>query len=285
MTKLNIAVIYFSATNVTDTYARAIDERLRQKGCSTKVLNITSLQSRREKISFEGLDAVIFGFPVFADFAPRPINDWFAEIEGKGLKCATFFTYGARTAGYAHFHTKKELEKAGFKVMLSAEFPGRHTFNICGWKILPNRPDAEDLKLAGEFIDTTLEYFTEPNSRDFILQKPFGYEAALQAVKNKPAAAERSWTNPVRTKNECRMCRRCEKECPTGAMNADSGLSDPSICIGCMRCVIICPERALQADERMEAAYNNFKRDHYLSEEMMEQKRGKIITNFLQAAI
>ena len=74
-----------------------------------------------------------------------------------------FFTYGGRTTGYAHFHTKLLLEQAGFQVQFSAEFLGRHTFNLAGWRVLPHRPDEREghflsLNLApGEYTLTVLD--------------------------------------------------------------------------------------------------------------------------------
>lgn len=80
------------------------------------------------------------------------------------------------------------------------------------------------------------------------------------------------------------MCRDCENECPTGAFDADTGLSDPEICIECMHCVYLCPDKVLQVDERMKAAYEGFLTNWHLTEEMMQAKQSKIITQSWQAA-
>ena len=80
------------------------------------------------------------------------------------------------------------------------------------------------------------------------------------------------------------MCRDCETECPTRAFDADTGLSDPGSCIECMRCVYICPDEVIKVDERMKGAYKDFLAYCHLTEEMMNAKRSKIISDASQAA-
>jgi len=80
------------------------------------------------------------------------------------------------------------------------------------------------------------------------------------------------------------MCRDCETECPTQAFDADMGLSDPERCIECMHCVYICPDEVLKVDERMKDAYEGFLTSWHLTEDMMNAKKSKIITEAWQTA-
>lgn len=284
MSSFKIALVYFSATNVTETYAKVIKEELVRRGCEAQLFNVTSYTSRQTALPIAEFDAFIFGFPVFADFAPRVINEWLPTLAGKGKKCAMFFTYGARTTGYAHFHTKLLLEQAGFQVLFSAEFLGRHTFNLAGWRVLPNRPDEQDFGVARDFAALAIERFATDMPEIFRLQKPFGYNDKIEVLKHKKKGTERGLRHPVRFVPECQMCRRCETECPNQAFDADTGLSDPVRCIECLHCVYICPDQALRIDDRMKAAYDNFLKDWHLTEEMMNAKKSKIITASWQAA-
>jgi NAD-dependent dihydropyrimidine dehydrogenase PreA subunit/flavodoxin len=284
MIDFKIALVYFSATNVTHTYAQVIRERLVDQGCAVQLFNVTAYGSRQEKLPLNDYQGVIFGFPVFADFAPRVINEWLPALEGQGKKCGLFFTYGARTTGYAHFHTKLLLEQAGFQVLFSAEFLGRHSYNVGGWRILPERPHAQDFAVARTYADLALERFSLEAPEVFRLQKPFGYNQVMASLQNKRKRTERGWTNPVRIVEECSMCRSCESECPTPAFNADTGLSDPESCIECMHCVYICPDKVLKVDERMKDAYASFLINWCLTEEMMNAKKSRIITASWQAA-
>ncbi len=283
MPDLKIALVYFSATSVTETYVEVIKEELIRRGCEVQLFNVTPYSSRKERLTVDGFKGFIFGFPVFVDFAPSVINEWIPTLEGKGKKCAMFLTYGGRTTGYAHFHTKLLLEKAGFQVGFSAEFLGRHSFNVAGWHILPHRPDGRDFAVAREFAALALERFSMDSVKVFELQKPFAYNAIQELLKQKEKSSQRGLRHPIRSVEECCMCRKCEDECPNQAFNADAGQSDPLKCIECMHCVYLCPDKLLKVDDRMKDAYDAFLENWHLTEEMMSKKRSRIITESWQA--
>jgi ferredoxin len=284
MSNLKIALVYFSATHVTKTYAEVIEKALVERGCSVQLINVTPHASRQKSLPVDDFDDFIFGFPVFGDFAPSVINEWIPTLDGKEKKCATFFTYGARTTGYAHFHTKLLLEKAGFCVQFSGEFLGRHSFNVAGWRILPDRPDESDFAIAREFAALAVERFSQDSVEVFTLQKPFAYNGVIKSLKQREKSAERGWSHPFRSAEECSMCLHCETECPNQAFDAEIGLSDPLTCIECMHCVYICPDKVLKVNEKMKGAYSAFLENWHLTEEMMRAKRSKIITKAWQAA-
>jgi ferredoxin/flavodoxin len=284
MPELNIAVIYFSATNVTATYAKTIQKKIEELHARADLINITSFESRHRGLEMDVYDGVIFGFPVYADLAPSVVNDWLATLDGKGKKCAMFFTYGGRTTGYAHFHTMQLLSKANFHVEFSAEFPGPHTYNIAGWTALTDRPSDDDLLVARNFSQLAVERFAVIETSSFKLQKPFGYIQAIGFRINVPIKTERGWTNPTRMGDVCDHCLLCETECPVNAFDAETGLSDYETCISCMHCVYICPNHAIRADEGMKGAYQNFLADFHLTQEMMSAKKSHLITESWQAA-
>jgi ferredoxin/flavodoxin len=284
MSDPRICLVYFSATHVTKSYAEVIEKELARRGSKVRLIDVTPHASRQDRLPINDFDGFVFGFPVFADFAPSVINDWIPTLQGKGKKCAMFFTYGGRTTGYAHFHTKLLLEKAGFLIQFSAEFLGRHTFNVGGWNILPDRPNEQDFTVAREFAALTLEKFSHDSPGIFALQKPFAYNAIIDLMSQKKKTAERGLRHPFRFTKECSMCLRCETECPNQAFNSDKGLSDPLRCIECMHCLYICPDKVLKIDDRMRDAYNAFLENWHLTEEMMNKKKSKIITASWQAA-
>ncbi|HOG01284.1 MAG TPA: 4Fe-4S binding protein, partial [Clostridia bacterium] len=49
----------------------------------------------------------------------------------------------------------------------------------------------------------------------------------------------------------CIACRRCEKECPEGAIRMENELAviDYDKCTGCGRCVEVCPTRCIHAGD------------------------------------
>ena len=282
MAKPRIALVYFSATNVTQTYSQAIQDELQRKGCDVQAFNVTTPACRNKPLSLDGCDGVIFGFPVFANFAPSVINEWLSGLNGQGKNCATFFTYGGRTTGYAHFHTSVLLKQAGFRLLLTAEFPGRHSFNVGGWRILPDRPDEEDFSVAREFAVQAINRFALDKAPVLQLQKPFGYPQVVAELEKTPKPKERRWTNPLRLAQDCSMCLNCETECPAGAFDAGSGLSDPGTCIACMHCVYICPDNVIHVPDMIPE--KTFLSNWSLTEEMIRAKKGRIIAESWQAA-
>ena len=285
MSTYKIAIVYFSGTQVTKAYAEVIQQTLADKEAETQLLDVTSYTSRQKDFALDRYTGVVFGFPVYSDFAPSVINEWIPTLKGQGTPCAMFFTYGARTTGYAHFHTKTLLEQAGFRVRFSAEFLGRHTFNFGGWQVLPNRPDEEDFAVAREFADLALERFVQVSDDDFTLQKPFGYNdiCALKGQK-KGQRPELGPYHPSRASKTCRMCRKCEDECPNQAFNAETGQSDPARCILCLRCAYSCPDKVLTLGAQVKANYEHFLKDWHLTDKIVNAKRSKLITSAGQAA-
>jgi NAD-dependent dihydropyrimidine dehydrogenase PreA subunit/flavodoxin len=277
MKKLHIAVVYFSGTTVTKSYAEIIHAQLNETGCNAELTDITPHSARRKPLHVESYDGIIFGFPVYADFPPRVINEWLPTLKGNGKPCVLFVTYGGRTSGYAHFYGLSLLRTAGFRVQFSAEFLGRHTFNIAGWNLLPNRPNEQDFKVAREFAMLAAERFTRPYAGVFSLQKPFGYDRAVEDMEKAQPGADRKWTNPVR-EGVCSLCGTCEQNCPARAIDHRTGISDPVKCIECMRCVYDCPEKVLKTDKQMEGYYPTFLEEWGLTDELLSHKQSRIIT-------
>ncbi|MBT4286986.1 MAG: 4Fe-4S binding protein [Deltaproteobacteria bacterium] len=278
MAQKSILIVYFSATNVTKMYAEAISKQLIQNDCRIKMINITDYRSRQKQISFEPYDGVIFGFPVFSDFAPSVINDWLPKLEGRDKDCAMFFTYGGRSVGYAHFHTLVLLEKASFNILLSAEFLGRHSFNVAGWDLAADRPNQDDFKVARDFGDQFLKTLNQPEAKSLELQKPFGYDKVLAYQSQQKPAEQPGLYHPVYIDENCAGCGICEKECPTQAIQAENGLTNHQLCIVCMRCVFNCPDQALVAGKQDKDHFLKFFQNYRLTKEMVNRKQSKIIT-------
>ncbi|MBN1438592.1 MAG: 4Fe-4S binding protein [Anaerolineales bacterium] len=277
-----IAVVCFSGTGVTRSYAEVVRGKLMRRGFGAELIDVTAFSSRAAAFPSRAYGGYIFGAPVYADFPPRPLHDWLSALAGGGRPCAVFVTYGGRTPGYAQYHLYALLTRAGFRVRLCAEFLGRHTFNLAGWNLMADRPNEADFAAAREFAVRVIERFDPSDSAVFSLQKPCGYDTGVEQWLNAPPPAQRRWGQPMRFR-DCSLCGACEAECPVQAMDMLSGESDPAKCIECLHCLAVCPENALKTDERLGEFFPSFLKEWGLTEEILARKRSRIIAHGWQA--
>jgi ferredoxin len=273
---LKIAILYFSGTDVTTTVAQSVFNRLIEKNAQVELIDITPLKAR-EEFDDSQFDAFVFGFPVYSDFAPEPINHWLKGWEGKGRKCILFCTYGGRSSGYFHYHTWQILKDRGFSLLMSAEFLGRHTFNVAGWNALPGRPNEDDLLIARELADKAHDLFNREDSPLLFLQTPSGYKERLAAHSALTPSGQTAPNQPFRKEENCSQCGLCEEACPVGAFDKTTGVADPLTCIKCQRCLFHCPDQVLVLHENMYRSYEGFLKNWNLTEENMEEKRSKLV--------
>jgi ferredoxin len=130
-------------------------------------------------------------------------------------------------------------------VVSSAEFLGKHTFNLGGWKALPDRPDKSDFDVAKKFVQETYKKFTgEDNNILGEMEKTNHTEEELDNFESFRFKAVTQL--PTRDGKECSMCMECEELCPTQAMSAEEGKAKSGKCIACLRCVDVCPDGVLK---------------------------------------
>lgn len=91
---------------------------------------------------------------------------------------------------------------------------------------------------------------------------PRGSAGLLQLIDDHaPVAVRCASHEPVKDRRAvcsmcCIACRKCEKACPTGAMQVVDGLAvmDPALCIGCLACVESCPQHCIDVTGRGRSA-------------------------------
>ncbi|MFX1567534.1 MAG: 4Fe-4S ferredoxin [Promethearchaeota archaeon] len=274
--QMNIGIFYFSATGITEKIANHIAVILRKEGNIVKQKNIITPESRRNAIDFLEFDACIFGFPVFGGRPPTIAEEWMSTLEGKNLKCSMFFTYGARDLEWAHQVTYYLLTNANFKVVLSAEFIGAHSFNVGeGWSLAEGRPNRLDFDIARQFAIESVKRFHGELLFNFDLSK-FVYEPR-ETEETEETDGPFAIFYPFREQSECSMCYLCEIECPAEAFNANSGEPDKSLCIQCMHCVTICPDKVLQIGDVSHIFKEYFIDKWGLTEEVVNKKRSRLV--------
>lgn len=245
---MKVLILYFSATGNTAQIAKVIEEKFKEFGVEVSMTDITSYTDRQRKIDLEPYQAVVFGAPIHSWRAPRVVREWLRTLDGQRKKCSMFFTYGGFNVHPTHYSTRQILEEQNFIVVSSAEFLGAHTFNLGGWKAMECRPDATDFDIAKEYASITYKRFTGED--DGILGELEKTEYTEEQLDNIETLRVNVLTQlPNRGGEECSMCFVCEELCPTGAMEAETGVADKEKCIACLACVSNCPDNVLNIND------------------------------------
>ncbi len=249
---MDIALVFFSATGNTRYIARIIGDEFRTEGATVTFHDITTADSRKKGLDVSRYDAIIFGFPVHSLRAPRVIREWLTTLAGDGMRCAMFFTFGGFMVHPAHYSTAQILEKQGFVVVSSAEFPGRHTYNLGGWNAFPDRPDHRERALAQEYAAAASARFTAKDSQTVSeLDQGMFTDEQLDAFEH--YRFKIITEIPGRKTATCSLCGLCESLCPTEAMDHLRGTADPARCITCLRCVDSCPDKVITINSTRES--------------------------------
>ena len=242
---MDIAIVYFSATSNTRTMAVTIGKEFEARGAEVALHDMTTPKARERGLDLSACDAVIFGFPVHSLRAPRLMREWLETLDGDGMPCAMFFTFGGFMVHPAHHSTAEILKRRQFRVVSSAEFPGKHTYNLGGWKAFPDRPDKRETDLAAQYAEATLKRFSREDASAVSELNRGGFSGEqldhFETLRFKMVSKL-----PSRDGAECSLCGLCEEACPTGAMDHLAGEADPASCIACLGCVDTCPEDALK---------------------------------------
>ena len=242
---MKILVVYFSPTSNTKKIATYIVKAFTENGAQVDEKDITSPTDRSVPLDFSQYDAVSFGFPIYINRAPAIVREWLRTLDGGGKKSSTFFTYGGMGNHPAHRSTRAILERRKFEVVSSAEFLGKHTFNLVGWEAMEERPNRSDLETAREYAFRTMKRFSgEDKECPAEFPKGRADDNALDQIEVDWKASLPQF--PSRMGEDCSMCMACENLCPSGAIDADKGEVEKDKCILCLRCVGSCTDQALK---------------------------------------
>ncbi|WP_432407533.1 EFR1 family ferrodoxin [Wukongibacter sp. M2B1] len=270
---MSILIPFFSATGNTKKVANVIKKKLDDSNISVTMLDITSYSRREEDIFINQYDAVIFGFPIYSMRAPRVCREWLETLDGKGMKCSVFFTYGGFGKDPAHYFMKELLEKQNFELISTAEFLGAHTFNRSGWKAVVNRPNESDFKIARDYTMKTMERFLGNDLNKLgEFEKPIYKKSQFDQAEKYRFSLIRQL--PTRNLKNCSMCGLCEKLCPVNAMDASIGTAN-NRCIACFRCIANCPEGILHTND-ISGSWNKKLETHRMTQEEVESLESKI---------
>ena len=235
--------MYFSGTGTTKKMVTYIASELAKKvGYEYEAYDFTPPAVRKEVKSYEQGDIVVLGTPVIAGRVPNLLLKYLDTVVGNGAYGVPVVLFGNRNFDDALIELRNIMEKDGFHTIAGGAFVGEHSFS----KTLgQGRPDAEDMKLAAEFVeksgninegpiqvkgeDPIRPYYT-PRDRN-------GNGIDIRKVK------------PKTDLDKCVNCGFCAKNCPLGSINLENVAEVTGICMKCCKCVKLCPKGAKYFDD------------------------------------
>lgn len=233
-----VYAIYFSPTGTTE---RAVIAAAKGTGLPGARIDLTPWKSRANYGRvFNTNEVVVVGMPVYGGRLPGKIDNFFSCLKGNNTPAIAMVVYGNRDYEDALIELKIRLEERGFKVIAAAAFIGEHTFSK---NIATGRPDAGDIRLAGEFGRRAIAMFAQ--SATGVLKVKGNYPYLRETFD--PANDHRHYTGwaQVGTTADCSFCGLCEETCPWGAITiVDNVITNYSKCMRCFRCIRLCPSKA-----------------------------------------
>ena len=175
------------------------------------------------------------------------------SISGNNTPAAGVVLYGNGYYGNSLKILRHEIEKRGFKMAAGGAFIGQHSFEP---SIAANRPDENDCKIQVDFgakleqkVFIDKDYSFNSKLKIDWPETGFSMKAKCALLLALPGISTPKIPTSWCIKNisdDCILCGRCERKCPTGAINIKEKSIDYRKCIGCNACANICPQNAIQ---------------------------------------
>jgi ferredoxin len=235
-------LIYFSPTHTTQKILSAISE-----GTTigrTKQIDLTLQRDTPHRIGAAGNELVIIGAPVYSGRIPPVAAERLRLLKGNGTPAVIVVVYGNRESEDALLELVDIAKEAECIPIGAAAFIGEHSFASEARPIALGRPDAADLKIAGDFgsaLGKKLKKAPDP-----FAQTP------LQIPGNTPykELREGRFVSPDTDSEECTLCEACAGVCPVSAIRVSSHVAtDKNACIICCACVKECPSSARRIND------------------------------------
>ena len=242
---MKIELRYFSGTGNSYKILKTCKDKFDHKGHETRILSITEQSTISEEAGLIG-----FCFPVYAYDIPRMCRNYLLNLPRFAQPIKTFVLV---TAG--------DPEEAGFSLGQSRKILNNNRLDVIysnvihmpsNWTVAMNPPPKEEaekvvesgVEEAGKIADDILcgeqyhhAFNYPPKLSKFAFYKDY-YMFKWLGVSN-------LWRN-FRADDTCNACELCEKICPTGSIQMETGQPKWSnTCEQCMRCVNYCPKQAI----------------------------------------
>jgi flavodoxin/Pyruvate/2-oxoacid:ferredoxin oxidoreductase delta subunit len=268
---MRTSIFTFTQTGNTLKVAQSIAIGLESHGIQPEMARY----SNRTECKPDDYELIGIGCPVH-DNRPAKCMVEYIKKSATGLKAKKVFVFITSESSPAKslWRLSRVLENVGAEVIGGIQIRGMSTFpTIFG--IFPNRPDADDLRIAERFGAEIADRITinNPMSSDFVIDKKKGgvfYDHLgpfLISIKKLVTPA------PKIDEGKCILCGICVSECPEGNLAIENGtIKVDRHCGFCYRCWHICPKEAVE----IKHSPGNGIIEHFLYSEKMARRFGNL---------
>lgn len=241
-----IRLIYFSATDTTQTTVRRIGQMLSQQlSIPVQEEDFTLPAAREQDIICTEEELAVIGVPVYAGRIPNKLLPYVSgRIHGSRTPAVPVVLFGNRAYDDALIELRDVMQGNGFRCIAGAAFVGEHSFSDT---LGAGRPDEEDLLAADQFAKRVAQLISR---MEILPEKPVKVKGNPElrpyyAPKN---AREYLKVKPV-VGDTCISCGTCAALCPMGSIDPQDIKKYLGPCIKCGACIKKCPQHARYFDD------------------------------------
>lgn len=251
-----VHLIYFSPSGTTKRTLTAIGDGMDH----ARIIHHDMLkaENRKKKLSFSSDELVVFGILTGVKMF-GPVKEILGCLKGDNTPFVGVTMFGNGSYGSALKDLKRHIEKQGFKMVAGAGFIGQYSLSS---KIATGRPDASDVKKANIFgKDIYEKVFIKKDltmTSKLKIDWPNHYGSFVNYMMTlipsympMTGITMPKFINNRVIKDSCIACKKCERNCPMGAINIDKNEVDINKCIGCNGCTNGCPKNAIIPESKM----------------------------------
>ena len=221
----HVKVATFSPTEGTKNAAAMLAAKFSD---DLEFVDITTLDSRTQEVTFAADDLAIFAAPSYGGQLPM-IEGLFTNLKGNNTPCVVVCAFGNRAAENVYAQLAKIASSQGFVVIGAMGLVTPHVFSSNA-KAGHSRPNVEDNLKMIEFAAKVKEKLDAGKIESI----------SLEGSPDVDWAKEISVAPKQFTPENCTQCGECAKNCPVGAIDPQTLAVNEEICIHCQRCSFVC---------------------------------------------
>lgn len=231
---MKIGIYYFSGSGNTKWVGEEMMGLLMKQGHQVEISSIED----KPQVGHE--DLIIIGGPIYAGNMPEMLLKWVLKEVPKtnGGKAIVYSTSACLENAFGVFSLAKKLEKKGYKIGKLLPYILPRNYYISNYEPTPKAEAIQLFEEAKVAIDRDMMSFDGSYDRS---QKVIFWDifAKIMLMMSKVMGRK------LAASPHCTLCKKCERNCPTGNIRVNQEVVFAGKCMLCTRCIHSCPVNAI----------------------------------------